>query len=124
MTVIAEILDWLSGETGATIGPNPPEGGLAIVQSGGGVPDKHLDANMVATMQVILSSKGKNQLTALNAIDTAYKVVTKTLSFPAETAWQVINIDTITAPTLAEIEEEGAFFYNCILEITYYWREA
>lgn len=123
MSAITDILDWLCGEAGAVIGPNVPNGGVSLVQSGGGLPDKHLDGNMVSTMQVVLTAKHQNQKSALDLAADAHKALTKTFDYPSDDGWQVLDISTITYPAISEIEQEGAYFVTSVIEVTYYWRE-
>lgn len=123
MGALNEIIETLAVTLGAVIGPNPPLGGVSIVQSGGGLPDKHLDANMISRAQIILTSKDKDQNTALEMAFNAHKTLTKTFTYTSGDAWQIYDIATITFPELATIEPEGAYLYTSVLEITYYWRD-
>lgn len=108
-----------------TFGPLLPDGGVVLRLSGGGMPAKYLDGNMTGTAQIIIAAKSKSQLAALQGVSQVHKDLTKCLfDYPTNSSWQMIDVATITAPGLSDVDEDGMYLYDSVVEVTFYWKEA
>lgn len=124
----AEVMDALrahierdSGQT-VVVGALPPEGGLALVLSGG-TANSYAAGDSLLKLNVAVSSKTREQMDALALLVQACTCVKA--GFDAETdTWQVTGASILRLPTLLGQDSAGWWMYGCNVEIRVYVREA
>lgn len=124
----AEIMDALrahiervSGQT-VVVGALPPEGGLALVLSGG-TANAYAAGDSLLKLNIAISSKAREQMDALTMLERACTCVNAGLD--AETdSWQVTGASIQRHPTLLGQDTAGWWMYGGNIEIRVYVREA
>lgn len=104
------------------IGALPPEGGLALVLSGG-TSNAYAAGDSLLKLNIALTSKARDQMDALTLLEQACACVKA--GFDADTdAWQVTGASVNRLPTLLGQDSAGWWMYGCNVEIRVYEREA
>lgn len=121
----AEIMDALRAHieravgVAPVIGALPPEGGLALVLSGG-TAEHYITGDDLLKLNIAISSKARDQMDALVLLDQACTCV-KTGFAEKTDVWQVTGASVKRAPTLLGQDSTGWWMYGCNVEIRVYY---
>lgn len=106
-------------------GTNPPYNGYCMIPSGGFPPETHLDKGQVIRMDVLINGKNANQRVVCDGLLDIHGKLSKlkALGYPAQDDWQIMDISTLTLPTLIGREERTRqWIYGSSVEIKIYWK--
>lgn len=121
------ILEYLRGEiddlslyASANIGALPDANGISLYIGAGGTDRIFFDKHAEGYAYVTVNAKHTTQLTALQALDTIHQSLTMQQAYEITDGYQIINIETNSAPSYIGAEEHGGFLYGSVLKITFY----
>jgi len=121
------ILEYLRGEiddlslyASANIGALPDANGISCYIGAGGSDRIFLDKHTEGYAYVTVNAKHTSQLTALQALDTIHQSLTMQQAYEITDGYQIINIETNSAPSYIGAEEHGGYLYGSVLKITFY----
>ena len=90
-----------AGITGTLgIGATPPDGGTVLTPAAGYPTSTMGNKGMVYHSAFVCNSKNADQQIAFENLSLIHTALTKTVSYPEGTGFQIINIDTTSAPQL------------------------
>lgn len=124
MDNIADAADALGLYADIVYGSDPPENGICMIQAAGAPTEKHLDANMLYRVSVLLNGKHSNQQTLLNALTSIHTMLTKRNDFndfSTDNA-QVLSIMTTASPQIIGREQNNQWIAGSSFEVSFYWR--
>ena len=121
------ILDYLRGEidglslyASANIGALPDANGISLYIGAGGTDRIFFDKHAEGYVYVTINAKHTAQLTALQALGAIHRSLTTRTDYDITDEYQIINIETNSAPSFIGAEEHGGFLYGSVLKITFY----
>ena len=120
LTYIAAQIDALALYSTATIGALPDANGISCYIGAGGSDRIFLDKHTEGYAYVTVNAKHTTQLTALQALDTIHQSLTMQQAYEITDGYQIINIETNSAPSYIGAEEHGGYLYGSVLKITFY----
>ena len=105
-------------------GSDPPENGICMIQAAGAPTEKHLDANMLYRLSVLLNGKHSNQQTVLDALTSIHTMLTKRNDFNdfSTSDAQVLSIMTTSSPQIIGREQNNQWIAGSSFEVSFYWR--
>lgn len=106
--------------TSIGFGSIPTENGLAMYIGPGAPIESYLDRGSMNELSIVLNGKHSNQQSVLTALSNVHKGLTRLLSYPRTDDWQILNIETGSAPNYIDQESSGQWVYGSILKITFY----
>ena len=124
MDKIADAADALGLYATLVYGSDPPENGICMIQAAGAPTEKHLDANMLYRLSVLLNGKHSNQQTLLDALTQIHTMLTKRNDFSdfSTTDAQVLSIMTTSSPQIIGREQNNQWIAGSSFEVSFYWR--
>lgn len=124
MDKIATAADALGLYATIVYGSDPPENGICMIQAAGAPTEKHLDANMLYRLSVLLNGKHSNQQTLLNALTSIHTMLTKRNDYNgfSTTDAQVLSIMTTASPQIIGREQNNQWIAGSSFEVSFYWR--
>jgi hypothetical protein len=124
MDKIATAADTLGLYATIVYGSDPPENGICMIQAAGAPTEKHLDANMLYHLSVLLNGKHSNQQTVLDALTSIHTMLTKRNDFSdfSTTDAQVLSIMTTASPQIIGREQNNQWIAGSSFEVSFYWR--
>ena len=124
MDKIATAADALGLYATIVYGSDPPENGICMIQAAGAPTEKHLDANMLYRLSVLLNGKHSNQQTLLNALTSIHTMLTKRNDFNdfSTNDAQVLSIMTTASPQIIGREQNNQWIAGSSFEVSFYWR--
>lgn len=124
MDKIADAVDALNLYANIVYGSDPPENGICMIQAAGAPTEKHLDANMLYRLSVLLNGKHSNQQTLLDALTQIHTALTKRNDFSdfSTTDAQVLSIMTTSSPQIIGREQNNQWIAGSSFEVSFYWR--
>ena len=124
MDNIADAADALGLYADIVYGSDPPENGICMIQAAGAPTEKHLDANMLYRLSVLLNGKHSNQQTLLNALTSIHTMLTKRNDFNdfSTSDAQVLSIMTTSSPQIIGREQNNQWIAGSSFEVSFYWR--
>ena len=124
MAKIADAVDALNLYANIVYGSDPPENGICMIQAAGAPTEKHLDANMLYRLSVLLNGKHSNQQTLLDALTQIHTALTKRNDFSdfSTTDAQVLSIMTTSSPQIIGREQNNQWIAGSSFEVSFYWR--
>ena len=129
--MIREIIDNIADAANAlglyatiVYGSDPPENGICMIQAAGAPTEKHLDANMLYRLSVLLNGKHSNQQTVLDALTSIHTMLTKRNDYNgfSTTDAQVLSIMTTASPQIIGREQNNQWIAGSSFEVSFYWR--
>ena len=124
MQNIADLIDnGVQPYADIVFGSDPPKNGICMIQGPGAPTDTHLDKGMVYRLPVVLNGKNTNQLTLLSDLTRIHAELTRKTNYAGiSTAdCQVVNIATISAPSIIGREQNNQWICGSSLEVVFYW---
>lgn len=105
-------------------GSDPPQNGICMIPSGGMPNDTYFDKGMRITLPVVLNGKNENQRLLLDDLTLIHEVLTKRRDYRdlSTEAIQVVNISSISLPSIIGREQNKQWICGSQLEITIYWK--
>jgi hypothetical protein len=91
------------------IGPSSPE---AV----------HMDKNTVIPLDVTLNGKHHDLKILSDAMNKIHSVLTRATEYPAETAWQILDIENRNLPAKIGRESNNDWLMASALSVKFYWR--
>ena len=124
MDKIATAADALGLYATIVYGSDPPENGICMIQAAGAPTEKHLDANMLYRLSVLLNGKHSNQQTVLDALTSIHTMLTKRNDFNdfSTNDAQVLSIMTTASPQIIGREQNNQWIAGSSFEVSFYWR--
>ena len=124
MDKIATAADALGLYATIVYGSDPPENGICMIQAAGAPTEKHLDANMLYRLSVLLNGKHSNQQTLLDALTQIHTMLTNRNDFSdfSTTDAQVLSIMTTSSPQIIGREQNNQWIAGSSFEVSFYWR--
>ena len=124
MDKIATAADALGLYATIVYGSDPPENGICMIQAAGAPTEKHLDANMLYRLSVLLNGKHSNQQTVLDALTSIHTMLTKRNDFNdfSTSDAQVLSIMTTSSPQIIGREQNNQWIAGSSFEVSFYWR--
>ena len=124
MDKIATAADALGLYATIVYGSDPPENGICMIQAAGAPTEKHLDANMLYRLSVLLNGKHSNQQTVLDALTSIHTMLTKRNDYNgfSTTDAQVLSIMTTASPQIIGREQNNQWIAGSSFEVSFYWR--
>jgi len=101
-------------------GPLPTGNGLAIYPGPGYNQEKYFDRGGTYRVSIVLNGKDDDLGDVLPALSTIHKNLSRSKTYPTDTGWEIINIETGTAPHYIDREESGAWLCGSILTVEFY----
>jgi hypothetical protein len=117
---ITSAIDGLSLYASTNIGALPDANGISVYLGPGATDRTFLDKGAEGFVYVVVNAKHTAQLTALQALDSIHDYLTKLKSYQITDDYQIINIETNSAPSYIGAEEHGGFLYGSILKVTFF----
>lgn len=125
MTGVLDAVAEMVPEYNIVYGTNPPSNGFCMIPAGGFQPDAHLNKGQVVRMDCLLNGKNVNQQTVNDGLWNIHRILTKTLAlaYPQSNDWQIMDITTLSYPSLIG-REEGTmqWIYGSSIEVKFYWK--
>ena len=124
-TVQTEIMDIVSEAAGiAAIGLLSPAVDCAMTFAGGKQMKKFLDVSGLYKMNVRIFGKGTDQLSVAEQLCGICNFLTYRdfRKFRKTEQWEIRRITVEESPSLKGQEENGAWFYSCMISIIYYYK--
>lgn len=105
-------------------GSDPPQNGICMIPLGGMPEDTYLDKGMRMTLPVVLNGKNENQRLLLDDLTLIHEVLTKRRDYRdlSTEAIQVVNISSVSLPTIIGREQNKQWICGSQLEIAIYWK--
>ena len=111
MSIQRSVLDALCEMIGAlglcpplTVGPTPPENGFALAVVSGRSAAYTLGGGETVLMEVTITGKHQNHLTALDTLGKLQEALTGMQTLPSGNGWQMIALRASGAPAFVELE--------------------
>lgn len=101
----------------AVAGPLPPNGGLALIASGGSE-EKYMDGSGLLKLPITMYAKAKTQSAALAMLAEAHTVV-EWYAKRGKT-WQMTGVSIKRPPMLMGQDSAGYWIYNSVIEVRAY----
>ena len=120
-----EIMDIVSEAAGiSAIGLLSPAVDYAMTFAGGKQTKKFLDDSCLYGMNVRIFGKGTDQLTVAERLCGICNFLTYRdhRKFRKTDEWEILRITVEESPSLKGQEEDGTWFYSCMISITYYYK--
>ena len=120
-----EIMDIISEAAGiSAIGLLSPAVDYAMTFAGGKQTKKYLDDSGLYGMSVRIFGKGADQLSVAERLCGICNFLTHRdhRKFRKTDQWEIRRIAVEESPSLKGQEENGAWFYSCMISITYYFK--
>ena len=124
-TVQTEIMDIVSEAAGIpAIGLLSPAVDYAMTFAGGKQTKKFLDVSGLYQMNVRIFGKGTDQLSVAEHLCGICNFLTyrDPRKFRRTNQWEIRRITVEESPSLTGQEENGEWFYSCMISITYYYK--
>lgn len=102
------------------IGPLPADNGISMTVSSGFDESSFMSRNAVVTLDVVCNGKHTDQQAVSEALNAIHEALTRALSYPTSTTWQILNIKTSALPSYIEKQDNGQFLYGSALTVEYY----
>lgn len=121
----AEIMDIISESAGiSAIGMLSPAVDYAMTFAGGKQGKKYLDDSGMHGMNVRIFGKGTDQLSVAERLCGICNFLTyrDRRKFRKTNQWEILRITVEESPSLKGQEEDGTWFYSCVISITYYFK--
>lgn len=120
-SVISLIDTNLSLYATVTVGSLPVSNGISAYLGPGAPTESHLDRGSINEIYVVVNAKHADQNTALDALSDIHTYLTRLKTYPGGTNWQMLNIETGTAPNYIGTEDNGSqYLYGSILKVKIY----
>ena len=105
-------------------GSDPPINGICMIPSGGMPADTFFDKGQVVKMPILLNGKNKDQQLLIDTLCNIHAALTKVKDYSRlnTEAVQIIDIASITLPTIIGREQNKQWICGSTLEVTFYWR--
>lgn len=105
-------------------GSDPPQNGICMIPSGGMTEDTYLDKGIRMTLPVVLNGKHENQRLLLDDLTLIHEVLTKRRDYRdlSTEAIQVVNISSVSLPSIIGREQNKQWICGSQLDITIYWK--
>lgn len=106
------------------IGATPPMGGYAVMATGGAPLGTFRNGlRQDVSMTFVFNGKGYDQQALVTAMRNVHgQLTTIGAGLPQTEQWQIYAIETMTAPSLIDREENGAYIYGSALRVKYYFK--
>lgn len=126
MSVYDDVLEAVAGLANqvnpyakVTIGPLPPDSGIAIAWSAGNL-NTFLDKKAAVSMSAVLNAKHSDQRKAADALGNIHTALNRAKAYPQTDSFQITNIETIGAPAYLGREQNRQWLYGSSLEIRFF----
>ena len=126
MTDIVDVVcDIIEDDTEYTpvVGAMPPIDGIGIQQSSGSVVAEYLPRTDLNRTTLVINAKNKRQEFALQALVDIHECLTKRISYPSTSAWQITTIRTVNSPNFLGQENDESYMYGSAVEVLWYDRK-
>lgn len=104
------------------IDTTPPFNGIAMGYSTGSPSDTHFDKGMIISQNIMVNAKHTDKEVAFDTVARIHAYLTKLLKYPNNDDFQIINISTVTIPTLIDREDNKSYIIGSTIQVDYYWR--
>ena len=118
LEALRELIDAQGGCAPVTVGPMPPENGIAMFPAAGRVTQATLAGDAAVTLDVALNARYASQAAALEALCALHEALTRLHALPAGNGWRMTGIRTATLPAYAD-QEGGQWLYGSALTVEY-----
>lgn len=105
-----------------TIGPLPPDNGLSVMWGAGGPTEIYMDKNTLVEIPVILNGKNTDQQFLSETLGSIHKNLSRRKWYPMTNGYQIVDINTSTAPQYVGREENSQWLYGSALRVKFYDR--
>ena len=126
MTDIVDVVcDIIEDDTEYTpvVGAMPPIDGIGIQQSSGGVVAEYLPRTDLNRTTLVINAKNKRQEVALQTLVNIHECLTKRISYPSTSAYQITTIRTVNPPNFLGQENDESYMYGSAVEVLWYDRK-
>ena len=105
-------------------GSDPPQNGICMIPSTGPPEYTNLDKGMRLNLSVVLNGKNEDQRLLLDDLTCIHEVLTKRRDYKdlSTEAIQVVNISSVSLPTIIGREQNKQWICGSQLEVTIYWK--
>ncbi len=103
------------------IGSLPAANGISMAVSTGGAKSTHFDKGAIYTLDIVLNGKHSNQQTVSDTLNDIHHALTKALSYPKTSTYQIIDIETNGAPGYIG-REDNQWLYGSGLTVKFYYK--
>lgn len=126
MTDIVDVVcDIIEDDTEYTpvVGAMPPIDGIGIQQSSGSVVAEYLPRTDLNRTTLVINAKNRRQDVALQALVDIHECLTKRISYPSTSAWQITAIRTVNSPNFLGQENDESYMYGSAVEVLWFDRK-
>lgn len=126
MTDIVDVVcDIIENDTEYTpvVGAMPPIDGIGIQQSSGSVVAEYLPRTDLNRTTLVINAKNKRQEVALQTLVNIHECLTKRISYPSTSAFQITTIRTVNSPNFLGQENDESYMYGSAVEVLWYDRK-
>lgn len=103
-----------------TRGAMPPDNGITITPATGAPVSVFMDKNSTNTISLVCNGKHSDHKIVVNALAEIHDALTRATDYPSGDGWQILNIDTLAAPSYIGQETSGQWLYGSSLRVRYY----
>lgn len=123
--IVNDVCDIIEDYTEYTpvVGAMPPTGGIGIQQSSGSVVAEYLPRTNLNRTTLVINAKNKSQEVALQALVDIHECLTKRISYPSTSDYQITTIRTVNAPNYLGQENDESYMYGSAVEVLWYDRK-
>ena len=126
MTDIVDVVcDIIEDDTEYTpvVGAMPPIDGIGIQQSSGSVVAEYLPRTDLNRTTLVINAKNKRQEVALQTLVNIHECLTKRISYPSTSAYQITTIRTVNSPNFLGQENDESYMYGSAIEVLWFDRK-
>lgn len=126
MTDIVDVVcDIIENDTEYTpvVGAMPPIDGIGIQQSSGSVVAEYLPRTDLNRTTLVINAKNKRQEVALQTLVNIHECLTKRISYPSTSAYQITTIRTVNSPNFLGQENDESYMYGSAIEVLWFDRK-
>ena len=128
-SVINQVLEAVIGLMNActpfdqvTRGALPTHHGISVELDPSSPLYMHMDKNTVVPLNVVLNAKHPDMMLLLDTLNNIHGALTRARSYPAATAWQIVDINEYSSPRLIGREDNNDWLAAGALTVKFYWR--
>ena len=82
----------------------------------------YMDKNTFVPLGIVVNGKHANLQTLSDALNGIHSALTRALSYPSATAWEITDIKTYTLPQIIGREDNNDWLMASTLSVEFYWR--
>lgn len=121
VNAVCDLIEALT-ELKPVVGAMPVNGGVAVQQSSGSVISAYLPRTELHRTTLVINSKDKSQVNALDNLTNVHKALTKKFGYSSTDDWQIATIRVVNSPDFIGQENDESYMYGSAVEVLWYDR--